>query len=93
MLILFDIFFKEKNNLESTIVITLFVCAGEKQLYNLLIKLNVVHTDDVARAYIFLLEFPHAKGRYICSWKEISIDEMSELLSARYPEFQIPTKE
>ncbi|KAG6786682.1 hypothetical protein POTOM_008290 [Populus tomentosa] len=35
---------------------------GEKQLYNLLIKLNVVHTDDVARAYIFLLEFPHVKG-------------------------------
>lgn len=66
---------------------------GEKRLYHLLIKLNVVHTDDVARAYIFLLEFPHAKGRYICSWEEISIDEMSEFLSARYPEFQIPTKD
>jgi nucleoside-diphosphate-sugar epimerase len=72
---------------------TLFVYAGEKRLYHLLIKLNVVHTDDVARAYIFLLEFPHAKGRYICSWEEISINEMSEFLSARYPEFQIPTKE
>uniref|UniRef100_A0A6N2L7F9 NAD-dependent epimerase/dehydratase domain-containing protein n=1 Tax=Salix viminalis TaxID=40686 RepID=A0A6N2L7F9_SALVM len=66
---------------------------GEKRLYHLLVKLNVVHTDDVAMAYIFLLESPHAKGRYICSWEEISINEMSDFLSARYPEFQTPTKD
>lgn len=48
------------------------------------------HVDDVAIAHIFLLEFPNARGRYICSAVEITIDKMSEFLSARYPQFQVP---
>ncbi|CAK7347909.1 unnamed protein product [Dovyalis caffra] len=44
-------------------------------------------------ALIFLLEYPNAKGRYICSSDEISLIELSEFLSARYPSLQIPTTE
>ncbi|KAJ1378230.1 hypothetical protein SESBI_48061 [Sesbania bispinosa] len=54
-------------------------------------RYHMVHVDDVARAHIFLLEHPNAKGRYNCSPFIVSIEEMSELLSAKYPEFQIPT--
>ncbi|XP_059298166.1 protein BRI1-5 ENHANCED 1-like [Lycium ferocissimum] len=51
----------------------------------------LVHIDDVARAHIFLLECPNVKGRYICSSADISPDELSQFLRARYPQFQIPT--
>ncbi|KAK3036030.1 hypothetical protein RJ639_030731 [Escallonia herrerae] len=51
----------------------------------------MVNVDDVASAHIFLLEYPNAKGRYICSVVGITMNEMSEFLSARYPEYQIPT--
>ena len=53
----------------------------------------MVHIDDVARAHIFLLEHPEAKGRYICSKDTITMEEMSEFLSAKYPEYSIPTLE
>ena len=53
----------------------------------------MVHVEDVAMAHIFLLEYPGAKGRYICSSDRISLNGMSEFLSARYPDLQIPTKE
>ncbi|XP_057435472.1 vestitone reductase-like [Lotus japonicus] len=52
---------------------------------------HMVHVDDVARAHIFLLEHLNPKGRYNCSPFTLPIEEMSELLSAKYPEFQIPT--
>uniref|UniRef100_A0A3N7EQL6 NAD-dependent epimerase/dehydratase domain-containing protein n=1 Tax=Populus trichocarpa TaxID=3694 RepID=A0A3N7EQL6_POPTR len=54
---------------------------------------NMVHVEDVAMAHVFLLEYPGAKGRYICSSDRISLNGMSEFLSARYPDPQIPTKE
>ncbi|KAA8520513.1 hypothetical protein F0562_014769 [Nyssa sinensis] len=47
--------------------------------------------DDVASAHIFLLEYPNAKGRFICSSKEMTLHKMSEYLSAKYPEFQMAT--
>ncbi|KAA8520512.1 hypothetical protein F0562_014768 [Nyssa sinensis] len=47
--------------------------------------------DDVASAHIFLLEYPNAKGRFICSSKEMTLHKMSEYLSANYPEFQMAT--
>lgn len=56
-------------------------------------RAHMVHVDDVARAHIFLLEHPNPKGRYNCSPFIIKIEEISKLLSARYPEFQIPSKE
>ncbi|KAK7294934.1 hypothetical protein RJT34_17833 [Clitoria ternatea] len=55
------------------------------------IRYHIVHVDDVARAHIFLLEHPNPKGRYNCSSFITSIEEISELLSAKYPEYQIPT--
>ncbi|KAK6918519.1 hypothetical protein RJ641_016941 [Dillenia turbinata] len=51
----------------------------------------MVHVDDVASAFIFLFENPAAIGRYICSSNEMLIHEMAEFLSAKYPEYQIPT--
>ena len=53
----------------------------------------MVHVDDLARAHIFLLEYPNAKGRYICALDYVTIGELSNFLSAKYPEFPIPTAE
>jgi nucleoside-diphosphate-sugar epimerase len=64
---------------------------GDKDQYKTLAKVQMVHVDDVARAHIFLLEYPEAKGRYICTSVEMTMDEMSEFLAARYPEYPIPT--
>ena len=53
----------------------------------------MVHVDDVARAQIFLLEHPDVKGRYNCSSSVVTLESLVELLSAKYPEFHIPSKE
>ncbi|XP_062156694.1 vestitone reductase-like [Alnus glutinosa] len=70
---------------------TLAMVFGDKDQYSVFINMCMVHVDDVARAHIFLLECPIAEGRYICSSDLLTIEQMSEFLSARYPEFQIPT--
>jgi vestitone reductase len=51
----------------------------------------MVHVDDVARAHIFLLEHPNPKGRYNCSPFIATIDQIVDIISSKYPEFQIPT--
>ena len=56
-------------------------------------KTYMVHVDDVARAQIFLLEHPDVKGRYNCSSSVVTLESLVELLSAKYPEFHIPSKE
>ncbi|CAK7347910.1 unnamed protein product [Dovyalis caffra] len=66
---------------------------GNRDHYRFLMKSNMVHIDDVAMAHIFLLEYANARGRYLCSSDEVLINDMSEFLSARYPDLQIPTKE
>ncbi|MED6164553.1 hypothetical protein PIB30_091237 [Stylosanthes scabra] len=53
-------------------------------------KFHMVHVDDVTRAHVFLFEHPNPKGRYNCSPFSISIEEMAQILSAMYPEFEIP---
>ncbi|KAK4345949.1 hypothetical protein RND71_036125 [Anisodus tanguticus] len=53
--------------------------------------ISLVHVDDVARAQIFLLECPQVKGRYICCNANLTPDELSQFLTARYPQYQIPT--
>ncbi|XP_057757592.1 vestitone reductase-like [Arachis stenosperma] len=53
-------------------------------------RFHMAHVDDVVRAHIFLLEHPNPKGRYICSPFFIDIQEMAKILSAMYPEFEIP---
>ncbi|GFP82259.1 vestitone reductase [Phtheirospermum japonicum] len=52
-----------------------------------------VFMDDVASAHIFLFEYPEAKGRYICSAVEITIDELSELVSKKFPEYNLSRPE
>ncbi|KAM7466104.1 hypothetical protein LguiB_013666 [Lonicera macranthoides] len=63
---------------------------GDLKLYKLLVNTPFVHIDDVASAHIFLFEYPNAKGRYICTATEISIDKLFEFLTARYLEYKIP---
>ncbi|KAL9315130.1 hypothetical protein ACSQ67_016131 [Phaseolus vulgaris] len=57
------------------------------------IRYHMVHVDDLARAHIFLLEHPNPKGRYNCSPFIVPIEEIAEIISTKYPEFQIPTVE
>ncbi|KAG5008388.1 hypothetical protein JHK85_026930 [Glycine max] len=68
----------------------LLMVLGKKEEIGV-IRYHMVHVDDVARAHIFLLEHPNPKGRYNCSPFIVPIEEMGELLSAKYPEFQLPT--
>ncbi|GMP61816.1 hypothetical protein CsSME_00024129 [Camellia sinensis var. sinensis] len=68
----------------------LAVIFGEEEQYKHLSKTSLVHIDDVANAHIFLLENPSLKGRYICSPLEVTIDQICEFLSAKYPEYPVP---
>lgn len=47
-----------------------------------------VHVDDVTNGHIFLLVYPNAKGRYICSAVEITRENQAEFLTTRYAEFR-----
>ena len=73
----------------------MFNYPGDNDVYKHFVKLDVVHIDDVASAHIFLLDqYVNAKaGRYICSSAHITIHELFESLSAKYPEFQISIPE
>ncbi|MBA0719438.1 hypothetical protein Golax_007120, partial [Gossypium laxum] len=66
---------------------------GNRSEYGFLLNISMVHVDDVARAHIFLLEYPDVKGRYNCSSNTISLDKLSEFLRGKYPEFPIPSPE
>ncbi|KAE8660444.1 putative NAD(P)-binding Rossmann-fold superfamily protein [Hibiscus syriacus] len=61
---------------------------GEQHAYRALLNTPMVHVDDVSGAHIFLLEYPDAKGRYNFSSYRMSLQKMSEFLSAKYPVFQ-----
>ncbi|XP_052194340.1 vestitone reductase-like [Diospyros lotus] len=78
-------------NLPSSLHASMALIFGNKDQYNLLSKVQMVHVDDVVKAHIFLFECPDAKGRFICSRITITIDQMAEFLSGRYPEYLIPT--
>ncbi|XP_057435471.1 vestitone reductase-like [Lotus japonicus] len=79
---------KLPDSVERALVLVL----GKKEQIGV-IRFHMVHVDDVARAHIFLLEHPNPKGRYNCSPFIVPIEEMSKLLSAKYPEYQIPSVE
>ncbi|XP_028754155.1 vestitone reductase isoform X1 [Neltuma alba] len=55
------------------------------------LQLPMVHVDDVARAYVFLLEHPKPRGRYNCSSCLTTVEKLLEIVSAKFPELQIPT--
>ena len=78
---------------ETWILNKISIYAGNQHHYQYLKNTSMVHVDDVASAHIFLLEYPDAKGRYICSSDILTRNEMSELLSAKYPQLPIPTIE
>lgn len=69
------------------------ILSGEPEHYQHLKESSLIHVDDVARAHIHLLEYPEAKGRYIASAVEFEIGELSDFLSARYPEYKMPSPE
>ena len=78
---------------ENTFFIIFLTYTGDQQQYHVLMNISMVHVDDACSAHIFLLECPDAKGRYICSSDRLTLNEMSEFLSAKYPQLPIPTIE
>ncbi|CAJ2671084.1 unnamed protein product [Trifolium pratense] len=77
---------KLPDSVEKALVLVL----GKKEQIGIT-RFHMVHVDDVARAHIYLLENSVPGGRYNCSPFIVSIEEMSQLLSAKYPEYQILT--
>ncbi|XP_061348611.1 vestitone reductase-like [Gastrolobium bilobum] len=78
--------------LPGSVYSSLFLLFGDKNPLTAS-RTHVVHVDDVARAHIFLLEHPNPKGRYNCSQGVVTVEEIAEILSTKYPEFQIPSLE
>ncbi|XP_028761637.1 vestitone reductase-like isoform X4 [Neltuma alba] len=77
-------------NLPGSVGSALFFLPGMKGPYRYQ-QTPMVHVDDVARAHIFLLEHPNPKGRYNCSKCLATIEKVAEIVSAKFPELQIPT--
>ncbi|KAF5453372.1 hypothetical protein F2P56_028277 [Juglans regia] len=79
--------------LPNSVSLALAMILGNEDAYNFIAitASSMVHVDDLASAHIFLLEYPNAKGRYICSSDGITIQQMREFLATSYPEIQIPT--
>ncbi|XP_018728316.2 vestitone reductase [Eucalyptus grandis] len=69
--------------------LTASILAGNVQWYELLPMWYLVHTDDAARALIFLMESPKVKGRYVCRALELRTHELAEFMAGRYPELNI----
>ncbi|MBA0785559.1 hypothetical protein Gotri_028065 [Gossypium trilobum] len=59
---------------------------GNQSEYSFLLNFSMVHVDDVARAHIFLLEYPDAKGKYNCSSDTISLEKsLGEIKGMKCP--------
>lgn len=61
---------------------------SDERCYEQLVRMSLV---DVARAHIHLFEHPNAKGRYICSSVESTIDELHHFISLEFPQYELPT--
>lgn len=79
------------SHFPDSVKICLALIFGDQEHYNYLMDTNLVHVDDVASAHVFLFEHSNAKGRYICSALHVTIHELSEFISARYPQYQLPS--
>ncbi|KAA8537594.1 hypothetical protein F0562_027202 [Nyssa sinensis] len=75
-----------------SIEISLALITRNEALYPMLIRSCAVHLDDLCNAHIYLFEHSQAKGRYVCSSHCFTIFGLSESLSQKYPEYNIPTK-
>ncbi|GFQ06605.1 vestitone reductase [Phtheirospermum japonicum] len=78
------------SHLPDSVRLSMALFLGEKGNYGRIESTSLVHVDDVARAHIHVFEYEGAKGRYICSALDTTIDELCEFISARYPEYQMP---
>ncbi|KAF2298212.1 hypothetical protein GH714_018640 [Hevea brasiliensis] len=74
----------------SSVYLALAVVFGNQEKYKDFNNFYMVHTDDAASAHIFVLEDPNAKGRYICSYLQMTTRSLVQFLSAKFQEFQIP---
>uniref|UniRef100_A0A2P2IXC7 Uncharacterized protein MANES_05G045600 n=1 Tax=Rhizophora mucronata TaxID=61149 RepID=A0A2P2IXC7_RHIMU len=77
--------------LPSSVRISLATAFGEWDQHDALLNLSMVHIDDVARAHIYLFEYPNANGRYICSFKTFTIGEICRAVTTKYSEFPTPS--
>ncbi|KAJ7950983.1 Dihydroflavonol-4-reductase [Quillaja saponaria] len=77
------------SKLPGSVYVALAILFGNKDIVEY--PLHTVHVEDVARAFIFLLEHSNPKGRYLCSSEVVSIERIFEFLSEKYPELEIPT--
>jgi nucleoside-diphosphate-sugar epimerase len=78
--------------------LSLSLLAGNKELINGLKgmqmisgSISITHVEDICRAHIFVAENPAASGRYICCAVNTSLVELAQLLSKRYPQYNVPT--
>ncbi|XP_073061319.1 vestitone reductase-like [Primulina eburnea] len=78
------------SHFPDSVKICLALFFGDQEHYKYIWDTSLVHVDDVARAHIFLFEYPNAKGRYLCSALHVTIHELSKFVSARYPQYQLP---
>ncbi|XP_057744231.1 vestitone reductase-like isoform X1 [Arachis stenosperma] len=76
-------------NIPSSVHIALAIILGDHSKYEYLTNSYMVHIDDAANALIFLFEYAHANGRYICSSHQVSFYQVYQLLSQRYPHLHI----
>ncbi|MED6113398.1 hypothetical protein PIB30_070427 [Stylosanthes scabra] len=75
--------------LPSSVHASLSLAFGDKGPFGWLLQAPMVHVDDVARAHTFLLEHPNPKGRYNCSSSLVTVETISQIVSFKYPEFQL----
>ncbi|KAK4849435.1 hypothetical protein QYF36_024795 [Acer negundo] len=61
----------------SSVRTSLAMVLGNKEEYAHLMNISMVHVDDVARAHIFLLEYPEAKGSDLEEIKGYKVPELS----------------
>eukprot|EP00253_Pinus_taeda_P024456 PITA_24456 len=63
-----------------------------RELQHLIGSIALLHTKDVCRAHIFLMEHPSAQGRYICSSQSLTLRELGDFCRKRYPQLNLPVK-
>ncbi|KAL8092202.1 tetraketide alpha-pyrone reductase 1 [Apium graveolens] len=80
------------QHLCSTAADVLGLLKGETIRFQYHGRMGYVHIDDVALCHILVYEHKDAHGRYLCSSTVVDNEELTSLLSARYPTLPIPRK-
>ncbi|KAJ3693645.1 hypothetical protein LUZ60_009125 [Juncus effusus] len=81
---------------KTSIALSLALLTGDEMLINGLKGMQMIsgsisltHVEDICRAQIFIAENPDASGRYICCSVNISLLELADFLSNRYPQYNV----